>query len=162
VERSYSLLAYYFLLIKSMKLKSIDYGAIIYLIILFLVSVSGGILLAAYNTSQFIWIGNLLIVLRLAQIGSPAITLAIAWISMWFWASVFVWAKPFKLLSDYPPPIALFLLLSWSIAMAIVFLLGFAKPQTDKLGLNIKQSTYGLTILVWGAMIIGWNIYQWI
>lgn len=145
-----------------MKIKSIDYAAIIYLIILFLVSVSGGILLAAYNASQFIWIGNLLLTLRLAQIGSPAISLAIAWISIWFWGSVFVWAKPFKLLSDYAPSIALFLLLSWSTAMAIVFLLGFAQPQIYKLGLNAKQSTYGLTILVWGAMIIGWNIYQWI
>lgn len=145
-----------------MKTKNIAYGAVIYLMILFIGCVSGGTLLAAYNANQFIWLGNFVIALRLAQTGSSSISLAIAWVSIWFWGSVFVWAKPFKILGDYAPPIALFLLLSWSIAIGNIFLLGFANRQTSKLGLNKKQSTYALTTIVWVAMILGWNIYQWI
>lgn len=145
-----------------MKTKNIAYGAVIYLMILFIGCVSGGTLLAAYNANQFIWLGNFIIALRLAQTGSSSISLAIAWVSIWFWGSVFVWAKPFKILGDYAPPIALFLLLSWSIAIGNIFLLGFANRQTSKLGLNKKQSTYALTTIVWVAMILGWNIYQWI
>lgn len=145
-----------------MKTQNIAYGAVIYLAILFVGCVSGGILLAAYNVNQFIWLGNFIIALRLAQTGSSSISLAIAWLSVWFWGSVFVWAKPFKLLGDYAPPIALFLLLSWSIAIGNIFLLGFANRHTSKLGLNKKQSIYALIIIVWGAMILGWNICQWI
>jgi len=145
-----------------MKSKSIAYDAIIYLIVLLLGCVSGGMLLAAYQANQFIWLGNSIVTLRLAQTGSSSISLAIAWLSMWFWASVLIWVKPYKLTSNDGPTVALWLLLSWTIAISIVFLLGFANRRMSKLGLNQRQSTYGLILIVWGAMILGWCIYQWL
>lgn len=144
-----------------MKTKPIAYDAIVYLIFLLLGCISGGILLAAYNANQFIWLGNSLVTLRLVQTGSASISLAIAWLSLWFWGSVFIWAKPSKLPEGNGPATALWLLLSWTIAIGVVFLLGFANQRMYKLGLNKTQSTYGLLIIVWGATILGWSIYQW-
>jgi len=145
-----------------MKMKPIAYDAIIYLIILFLGCLSGGVLLAAYNANQLIWLGNYLVTLRLVQTGSSSISLAIAWLSVWFWASVFIWAKPSKLIQTDGPTTALWLLLSWTIAISIVFLLGFANQRMSKLGLTKNQSKYGLVVIVWAAMILGWSIYQWL
>jgi len=145
-----------------MKTKSIAYDAIIYLLVLFVGCLFGGGLLAAYNANQFIWLGNSIVTLRLAQTGSSSISLAIAWLSMWFWASVLIWVKPYKLVANDGPTVALWLLLSWTIAISIVFLLGFADRQMSKLRLTPRQSTYGLIIIVWGAMILGWCIYQWL
>jgi hypothetical protein len=53
-----------------MKLQSMPYGAIGYLLALFLGYLVGGGLLAAYNVNPLILIGNYLITLRLAQTGS--------------------------------------------------------------------------------------------
>lgn len=144
-----------------MKLQSIPYGAIGYLIALFLGYLVGGYLLAAYNVKPFILIGNYLITLRLAQTGSDSISLAIAWISMWIWGAVFVWAKPLRLGENNPQTIALLLLSCWILATGIIFLLAFAKKSMYKLRLNKRQSIYGLTILTWGAMTLGWLVYQW-
>ena len=144
-----------------MKLQSIPYSAIGYLIALFLGYLVGGYLLAAYNVNPFILIGNYLITLRLAQTGSDSISLAIAWLSMWIWGAVFVWAKPLRLGATNPQTIAFLLLSCWILATGIIFLLAFAKESMYKLRLNKHQSIYGLTILTWGAMTLGWHIYQW-
>jgi hypothetical protein len=144
-----------------MKLQSMPYGAISYLIALFLGYLVGGGLLAAYNVNPLILIGNYLITLRLAQTGSSSISLAIAWLSMWIWGAVFVWAKPLKLGDSNAQTIAFLLLSCWILATGIIFLLAFAKESMYKLGLNKHKSIYGLTILTWGAMTLGWQIYQW-
>lgn len=144
-----------------MKLQSIPYSAIGYLIALFLGYLVGGYLLAAYNVNPFILIGNYLITLRLAQTGSSSISLAIAWLSMWIWGAVFVWAKPLRLGEVNAQTVALLLLSCWILATGIIFLLAFAKESMYKLGLNKHKSIYGLTILTWGAMTFGWHIYQW-
>jgi hypothetical protein len=148
-------------LLQLMKLQSMPYVAIGYLIALFLGYLVGGYLLAAYNVNLIILIGNYLITLRLAQTGSDSISLAIAWLSMWIWGAVFVWAKPFRLEETNPQTIALLLLSCWILATGIIFLLAFAKERMYKLRLNKRQSIYGLTILTWGAITLGWQIYQW-
>jgi hypothetical protein len=148
-------------LITMIKLQSIPFSAIGYLIALFLGYLVGGYLLAAYNVNPFILIGNYLITLRLAQTGSSSISLAIAWLSMWIWGAVFVWAKPLRLGEVNAQTVALLLLSCWILATGIIFLLAFAKESMYRLGLNKHKSIYGLTILTWGAMTFGWHIYQW-
>jgi len=143
-----------------MKLRNIPYDSIIYLIILFLGYMLGGYLLAVYNVNQFILIGTYIVTLRLVQTGSSSISLAIAWLSMWFWGSVFIWAKPINSGEITAKRVALLLLLCWILAIGITFLLAFANKQMYKLGLNRKNSTYGLIIIVWGAMTVGWYVYQ--
>lgn len=137
------------------------YGAIGYLIVLFFGYLTGGYLLAAYNVNIFILIGNYLITLRLAQTGSSSIGLAIAWLSMWIWGAVFVWAKPLGLATSNVKTVALLLLSCWILATSIIFLLAFAKERLEKLGINKHKSIYGLITLTWLAMTLGWHIYQW-
>ena len=144
-----------------MKLISISFGAIAYLIVLIFGFIAVGYLLAAYNVNIFILIGNYLVTLRLAQTGASSISLAIAWISLWIWGAVFVWAKPFILLEISAQTVALLLLSCWILATGMIFLLAFAKSRMYKLGLDNRKSTYGLIILTWGAMTIGWHLYQW-
>ena len=144
-----------------MKLISISFGAIAYLIVLIFGYIAVGYLLAAYNVNIFILIGNYLVTLRLAQTGASSISLAIAWISLWIWGAVFVWAKPFILLEISAQTVALLLLSCWILATGMIFLLAFAKSRMYKLGLDNRKSTYGLIILTWGAMTIGWHLYQW-
>jgi hypothetical protein len=144
-----------------MKLLSIPYAAIAYLVVLLMGYISGGYILAAYNVNHFILIGNYLVTLRLAQTGASSISLAIAWISLWVWGAAFVWAKPFILVEISAKTVALLLLSCWILATSMIFLLAFAKTRIQKLGLNKRQSIYGLTILTWGAMTLGWHIYQW-
>jgi hypothetical protein len=144
-----------------MKLLSIPYGAIAYLIFLLIGYIAGGYLLAAYNVNYFILIGNYLVTLRLAQAGASSISLAIAWVSMWIWGAVLLWAKPFMLVEISPNTVAFLLLSCWILATSMIFLLAFAKTRMHKLGLNKRQSIYGLTILTWGAMTLGWHLYQW-
>lgn len=144
-----------------MKLISISFGAIAYLIVLIFGYIAVGYLLAAYNVNIFILIGNYLVTLRLAQTGASSISLAIAWISLWIWGAVFVWAKPFILLEISAQTVALLLLSCWILATGMIFLLAFAKSKMHKLGLDNRKSTYGLIILTWGAMTIGWHLYQW-
>jgi len=143
-----------------MKLRNIPYDSIIYLIILFLGYMLGGYLLAVYNVNQFILLGTYIVTLRLVQTGSSSISLAIAWLSIWFWGSVFIWAKPISLGVITAKRVALLLLLCWILAIGITFLLAFADKQMCKLGLNRKNSAYGLIIIVWGAMTVGWYVYQ--
>ncbi|MBD2176732.1 hypothetical protein H6F42_07370 [Pseudanabaena sp. FACHB-1998] len=143
-----------------MKNKRIHYNAIIYLIILFLGYVIGGYLLAVYNVNYLLLLGTFLVTLRLAQTGSSSIALAIAWISLWFWGSAFVWAKPIVLGDISAQNVAFLLLLCWALSVGIIFLLAFANKRMYKLGLDHQKSTYGLLIIVWGAIVIGWNIYQ--
>lgn len=143
-----------------MKLQNIPYNSIIYLIILFLGYMLGGYLLAVYNVNQFILLGTYIVTLRLVQTGSSSISLAIAWLSIWFWGSVFIWAKPISLGVITAKRVALLLLLCWILAIGITFLLAFADKQMYKLGLNRKNSAYGLIIIVWGAMTVGWYVYQ--
>jgi hypothetical protein len=145
---------------KIMNSKKIPYDAIIYLIILFLVYTIAGYLLAVYNVNYFILIGTFFVTLRLAQTGSSSIALAIAWISLWFWGSVFVWAKPVILGEISAQNVALLLLLCWVLSIGVIFLLAFANKSTYKLGLDRNKSTYGLLIIVWGAIVLGWNIYH--
>jgi len=144
-----------------MKLRYIPYWEIGYLIVLFLGYIAEGYLLAAYNVNQLILLGNYFITLRLAQTGSSSISLAIAWISIWIWVGVFVWAKPMIIGAANVQIVAFFLLSSWIIATSLTFLLAFAKARIYKLGINKHNSSYGLIILVWGAMTIGWHVYQW-
>ena len=143
-----------------MKLRNIPYNSIIYLIILFLGYMLGGYLLAIYNVNQFILFGTYIVTLRLVQTGSSSISLAIAWLSIWFWGSVFIWAKPISLGVITAKKVALLLLLCWILAIGITFLLAFADKQMYKSGLNRKNSDYGLIIIVWGAMTVGWYVYQ--
>ena len=143
-----------------MKLQNIPYNSIIYLIILFLGYMLGGYLLAVYNVNQFILLGTYIVTLRLVQTGSSSISLAIAWLSIWFWGSVFIWAKPISLGVITAKKVALLLLLCWILAIGITFLLAFADKQMYKSGLNRKNSDYGLIIIVWGAMTVGWYVYQ--
>jgi len=143
-----------------MKLRNIPYDSIIYLIILFLGYILGGYLLAVYNVNQFILLGTYIVTLRLVQTGSSSISLAIAWLSIWFWGSVFIWAKPISLGVITAKKVALLLLLCWILAIGITFLLAFADKQMYKSGLNRKNSDYGLIIIVWGAMTVGWYVYQ--
>ena len=143
-----------------MKLRNIPYDSIIYLIILFLGYMLGGYLLAVYNVNQFILLGTYIVTLRLVQTGSSSISLAIAWLSIWFWGSVFIWAKPISLGMITAKKVALLLLLCWILAIGITFLLAFADKQMYKSGLNRKNSDYGLIIIVWGAMTVGWYVYQ--
>ncbi len=143
-----------------MKLQNIPYDSIIYLIILFLGYMLGGYLLAVYNVNQFILLGTYIVTLRLVQTGSSSISLAIAWLSIWFWGSVFIWVKPISLGVITAKRVALLLLLCWILAIGITFLLTFADKQMYKLGLNRKNSAYGLIIIVWGAMTVGWYVYQ--
>lgn len=143
-----------------MKLQNIPYNSIIYLIILFLGYILGGYLLAVYNVNQFILLGTYIVTLRLVQTGSSSISLAIAWLSIWFWGSVFIWAKPISLGVITAKKVALLLLLCWILAIGITFLLAFADKQMYKSGLNRKNSDYGLIIIVWGAMTVGWYVYQ--
>ena len=79
-----------------MKFRDISYDAIIYLLILFLGYTVGGYLLAAYDVNRFILFGTALITLRLAQTGTASIALAIAWICLCFWGSVFFRDRAFK------------------------------------------------------------------
>jgi hypothetical protein len=144
-----------------MNLRSIPYDAISYLIALFLGYIAGGYLLAAYNVNLWILIGTYLVTLRLAQTGSSSISLAIAWLSIWIWGGVFVWAKPIVLGEINAQTVALLLLSCWILATSMIFLLAFAKERIYKLGINRHKSIYGLTILVWGAMTLGWHIYYW-
>ena len=143
-----------------MKLRNIPYDSIIYLIILFLGYILGSYLLAVYNVNQFILLGTYIVTLRLVQTGSSSISLAIAWLSIWFWGSVFIWAKPISLGVITAKKVALLLLLCWILAIGITFLLAFADKQMYKSGLNRKNSDYGLIIIVWGAMTVGWYVYQ--
>jgi hypothetical protein len=143
-----------------MKLRYIPYGEIGYLTVLFLGYIVEGYLLAAYDVNQLILLGNYFVALRLAQTGSSSISLAIAWLSVWIWGGVFVWAKPIIIGAVNAQIVALFLLGCWIIAMGLTFLLAFAKARIYKLGMNKHNSIYGLIILVWGAMTIGWHIYQ--
>ncbi|PZO36887.1 MAG: hypothetical protein DCF19_20375 [Pseudanabaena frigida] len=145
-----------------MKSKFIPYDSIIYLIVLFLGYVIGGYLLAAYNVNYFILIGIYIVTLRLAQTGSSSIGLAITFLSIWVWGGVFVWAKPLILGKVNAKTVALSLLLSWILATAIILLLAFANQRMYKLGLDKNKSIYGLIIIVWGAMTIGWHLYQWV
>ncbi|GBO53354.1 hypothetical protein APA_1261 [Pseudanabaena sp. lw0831] len=145
-----------------MKLLSIPYGAIAYLMFLLIGYIAGGYLLAAYNVNQFILIGNYLVALRLAQTGASSISLAIAWISLWIWGAVFAWAKPFILVEISAKTVALLLLSCWILATSMIFLLAFARARMHKLGLDKRKSIYGLIILTWGAMTLGWHLYQWI
>ncbi len=145
-----------------MKLRYIPYDAIIYLIVLFGGYILGGYLLALYKVNYFILIGNCIATLRLSQTGSSSITLAIAWISIWFWGSAFAWATPLSLGAMNAQKVASLLLLCWTLAISIVFLLAFAQPRMSALGLDKDRSTYGLIFISWGAMAIGWYIYQWI
>jgi hypothetical protein len=144
-----------------MKLIPIPYSAIGYLLALWLGYFAGGYLLAAYNVHPLILVGNYLITLRLAQTGSSAISLAIAWLSMWIWGAVFVWAKPLRVGAINVQTVALLLLSCWILAAGIIFLLAFAKKSIYKLGLDNRKSIYGLTILAWGGMTAGWYVYQW-
>jgi hypothetical protein len=144
-----------------MKLLSIPFGAIAYLVVLLMGYIAGGYILAAYNVNYFILIGNYLVTLRLAQTGASSISLAIAWISMWIWGAAFLWAKPFILVEISAKTVAFLLLSCWILATSMIFLLAFAKTRIQKLGLNKRQSIYGLTILTWGAMTLGWHLYQW-
>lgn len=142
------------------KIKALPYDAIIYLIILFIAYVVGGYLLAIYNVNLVILIGTYLIVLRLAQTGSSSIGIAIAWLSTWFWGSAFLWATPISLGLINAQKVALLLLLCWIFSMSIIFLLAFAHKRMTKLGSSQTQTIYGLTVLTWGAMTIGWYVYQ--
>jgi hypothetical protein len=144
-----------------MKLLSIPYAAIAYLVVLLIGYIAGGYILGAYNVNYFILTGNYLVTLRLAQTGASSISLAIAWISLWVWGAIFVWAKPFMLVEISAKTVAFLLLSCWILAISMIFLLAFAKTRIQKLGLNKRQSIYGLTILTWGAMTLGWHIYQW-
>ncbi len=144
-----------------MKNNHVAYDLIIYLIILFLGYMGGGFLLAAYNVNQFILIVTSIITLRLAQTGTSSISLAIAWLAMWFWGGVFVWVKPKFIGEVNPQTVAFFFLFCWVLSVCMVFLLAFANKRMYKLGLNRRNTTYGLTIIVWGAMILGWNLYKW-
>ena len=72
-----------------MKPLSIPFAAIAYLVVLLMGYMAGGYILSAYNVNHFILIGNCLVTLRLAQTGSPSISLAIAWISLWIWGASF-------------------------------------------------------------------------
>ena len=141
-----------------MNLPNIPYKAICYLIVLLVGYMVIGYLLAAYAVNQFFLVVNHLVTLRLSQTGTSAITLAIAWISMWIWGAVFVWAKPFALGAINPQIVALLLLSCWTIAIGVIFLLAFAHEKMYKLGLNKHQTIYGLTIIVWGAMTFGWHV----
>ena len=143
------------------KIKAFPYDAIIYLIILFVGYAVGGYLLAIYNVNLVIAMGTYLVVLRLAQTGSSSIGIAIAWLSTWFWGSIFLWAKPISLGDVSAQKVALLLLLCWTFSMSIIFLLAFAHKRVTKLGGNHTQTVYGLTVLTWGAMTIGWYVYQW-
>ncbi|WP_055075868.1 hypothetical protein [Pseudanabaena sp. 'Roaring Creek'] len=140
--------------------RNISYGSIIYLIILFLGYTFVGYILAAYNVNLLILIGTYLITLRLAQTGSSSISLAIAWISLWLWGGVFVWARPLILGEINPQTVALLLLSCWIHITSMIFLLAFAQPRMYRIGLDKQKSIYGLIILVWSAMSIGWHIYQ--
>lgn len=144
-----------------MKPLSIPYAAIAYLVVLLMGNIAGGYILAAYNVNYFILIGNYLVTLRLAQTGASSISLAIAWVSIWIWGAVLVWAKPFMLVEISPRIVAFLLLSCWILATIMIFLLAFAKTRMQKLGLNKRQSINGLTILTWGAMTLGWHLYQW-
>lgn len=148
--------------IKTMKPRNIPYDSIIYLIILFLGYMVGGYLLAVYNVNQFILLGTYIVTLRLVQTGSSSISLAIAWLSMWFWGSIFVWAQPLSLGKINAQTVALLLILCWILATSIIVLLAFANQRMYKLGLDKTKSIYGLVVIVWGAMTIGWHGYQWI
>ena len=143
------------------KIKAFPYDTIIYLLILFVGYVVGGYLLAVYNVNLVISIGTYLVVLRLAQTGISSIGIAIAWLSTWFWGSIFLWAKPISLGTVNAQQVALLLLLCWTFSMSIIFLLAFAHKRLAKLGSSYQQTVYFLTILTWGAMTIGWYVYQW-
>lgn len=144
-----------------MKFRDVSYDAIIYLLILFLGYTVGGYLLAAYDVNRFILIGTALITLRLAQTGTASIALAIAWICLCFWGSVFLWSKPISLDKITPQTVASLLLLCWTLSITIVFLLAFAHKSMHKLKLDRKKCTYGLLTIVWGAMILGWSVYHY-
>jgi hypothetical protein len=144
-----------------MKLPNIPYKAIIYLIVLLLGYMVGGYLLAAYAVNKFILVVNYLVTLRLSQTGTSGISLAIAWISMWIWGAVFVWATPFASGAINPQIVALLLLSCWTLAIGVILLLAFAHSKMYKLGFNKHKTIYGLTIIVWGAMTLGWYVYYW-
>lgn len=135
-------------------------SSIIYLIVLFLGYMVGGYLLAAYNVSHTIIIGTYIITLRVAQTGISSITLAITWLSACFWGGAFKWVKPSSLGDLTATRVALLLLLCLILAISILFLLAFANKHMYKLGLSRNKSNYGLIIIVWGAMTMGWYIYQ--
>lgn len=143
------------------KIKAFPFDAVIYLIILFVAYVVGGYLLAIYNVNLVIAIGTYLIVLRLAQTGISSIGIAIAWLSTWFWGSAFLWAKPISLGIVSAKTVALLLLLCWIFSMSIIFLLAHSHSRVAKLGSSYRQTVYVLTVLTWGAMTIGWYLYQW-
>jgi hypothetical protein len=142
-----------------MKKIKIHYDAVIYLLVLFLGFAVSGYLLAVYHVNQLILFANLVMTLRLVQTGSAAIAIAIAWISIWFWGGVMLWATPISFGKMSPRAVALWLLLCWMLSIAMIFLLAFASKYMNKLGLKQHYATYGLLAIVWGGMAIGWLLY---
>jgi hypothetical protein len=138
-----------------------------YLLLLFLGYIAAGWLLATYRVSWLVWLGTLGITLHLAIAETGAIVLANTWVVVIILSGIFFNTKislnflPFERAQIW----ALSLLIIWVFAIALIFMLAFAKTIMNKLcvGWIFKLQPYTSYILlsvIWIAIKCGYLIYK--
>ncbi len=151
------------------------YKAWLYLILLVLACILAGWLLTVFQVSIWVWVVTLALILHLAKAGSEGIVLGSAWvIGIIFFGVIFkswpevwpssIWLQAIPFGSGTEPrflllwPVAYILL--WLFAILLVIGLAFAHKPLKSLGLNFKQSFYGLIFLSWLSLGIGVLIFK--
>lgn len=112
-------------------------------------------LLSDCNAPWITWFGTQALTLHLAWVGTDAVALAVAWIICLVWGGAFsiAWPKsiPWAGFSVW----AVFLALTWILALGLILTLAKAERAMKFVGMNNTQSFLILVIITWVGLGLG-------
>jgi hypothetical protein len=112
-------------------------------------------LLSDCNAPWISWFGTQALTLHLAWVGTDAVALAVAWIICLVWGGAFsiAWPKsiPWAGFSVW----AVFLALTWILALGLILTLAKAERTMKFGGMNNTQSFLILVIITWVGLGLG-------